>query len=254
MSLSLLFKAALKAVLLPLGSILVLIGLGLALGRRRRRAGAALVGLAALALLALSLPMTADATIGTLVRHSPLDPAAAGQAGAIVILGGGVTANAPEYGAPVLTGSSLARCLYGAKLHRDTGLPILVTGGDPLGIGLADGEAMRRFLTSELGIAVRWVETASRDTEENATRSRRILAPAGISRVVLVTHATHMPRAEQAFRRAGFEVVPAPTGFPIVGRFRVTDLLPGAGALRRNAAVLKEWIGMLWLALRPVTP
>ena len=63
-----------------------------------------------------------------------------------------------------------------------------------------------------------------------------------------------MPRAEQAFRRAGFEVVPAPTGFPIVGRFRVTDLLPGAGALRRNAAVLKEWIGMLWLAVRPVTP
>ncbi len=250
MSLSLLFKAALKALVLPPGSILVLIVLGLALGRRRRRAGAALVGLAALALLVLSLPVTADATIGILVRHSPLDPAAAGQAGAIVILGGGVTANAPEYGAPVLTGSSLARCLYGAKLHRDTGLPILVIGGDPLGAGLTDGEAMRRFLTAKLGIAVRWVETEARDTEENAIRSRRMLA--GMSRVVLVTHATHMPRAEQAFRRAGFEVVPAPTGFPIVGRFRVADLLPGAVALRRNAAVLKEWIGILWLAVRPV--
>ena len=47
---------------------------------------------------------------------------------------------------------------------------------------------------------------------------------------------------------------PAPTGFPIVDSFRVTDRLPGAGALRRNAAVLQEWIGMLWLAIRPVTP
>ncbi len=81
-----------------------------------------------------------------------------------------------------------------------------------------------------------------------------MLAPSGISRIVLVTHATHMPRAEQAFRRAGFEVVPAPTGFPVGDGFRVTDLLPGAEALWRNATVLKEWIGMLWLALRPVTP
>lgn len=242
-----------KALVLPPGNIIVLILVGLALGRRRRRFGATLIGLAALALLVLSLPVIADAAIRTLVRHPPLDPAAAANAGAIVILGGGVVANAPEYGDDILTTSSVARCLYGAKLHRDTGLPVLVTGGDPLGAGVSDGEAMRRFLSDRLGIAVRWTETAARNTRENAIESRRLLAPAGISRVLLVTHATHMPRAERAFRRAGFEVVPAPTGFPVVGGFQMTDLLPGAGALRRNAVVLKEWIGMLWLAVRPGT-
>ncbi|MFQ5954943.1 MAG: YdcF family protein [Kiloniellales bacterium] len=253
MSLNVWVNAVIKTLVLPPGSILLLMALGFVLVWRWRRTGMTLIALAALALLVLSLPMTADATIGTLLRHRPLDPAAAADGQAIVILGGGVVRNAPEYGEDTPTTSSLVRCRYGAKLHRETGLPILVSGGNPLGATLSDAEAMRRYLVNELGTPVRWVETASRNTEENALQSLRALAPDGISRVILVTHALHMPRAEAAFRRAGFEVIPAPTAFPIVDQFRLTDLLPGAGALRRNAFVIKEWIGALWLSLRART-
>ncbi len=254
MSLSLSVNAVIKALLLPPGNMLVLMAVGWLIALRWRYTGLTVIALGGLALLVLSLPVTADATTDALVRHRPLDLSDAAEGQAIVILGGGVVRHAPEYGGASLTTASVLRCRYGAKLHRETGLPILVSGGNPLGTDVADAEAMRRFLTTELGTPVRWVEAASRNTAENAIESRRTLAQDGVSRVVLVTHALHMKRAEAAFRRAGLEVIPAPIGFPVVGEFRMTDLLPDSDALRRNAFVLKEWIGAFWLSLQPPPP
>jgi uncharacterized SAM-binding protein YcdF (DUF218 family) len=54
-------------------------------------------------------------------RTSPLDLAQVSNAQAIVILGGGVRREAPEYGGATLGGITLERVRYGARLARTTG-------------------------------------------------------------------------------------------------------------------------------------
>ena len=59
----------------------------------------------------------------------PVTLAQARSAQAIVILGGGVRRNAPEYGGDTVGRLTLDRVRYGAFVARATGLPVLVTGG-----------------------------------------------------------------------------------------------------------------------------
>jgi uncharacterized SAM-binding protein YcdF (DUF218 family) len=66
----------------------------------------------------------------------------------------------------------------------------------------------------------------------------------GIRRIALVTDSWHMPRAIQAFRAAGFDVVPAPTGYPQVMRNPVLEWLPSIEGLRLSRQVLREWLGL----------
>lgn len=49
-------------------------------------------------------------------------------------------------------------------------------------------------------------ERCSLDTRDNARFAASLLARRGASRVVVITCAWHLPRAERAFRAAGFEV------------------------------------------------
>ena len=120
----------------------------------------------------------------------------------MVILGGGVRRNAPEYGGDTLGRLTLERVRYGARVARVTGLPVLVTGGSVLG-GEPEAKLMKDSLEQEFGVGVRWAETRSRNTHENAVRSAEILRAAGIDRVVLVAHAVDMPRASARIRGSG---------------------------------------------------
>jgi uncharacterized SAM-binding protein YcdF (DUF218 family) len=107
---------------------------------------------------------------------------------------------------------ALERLRYGVHLARQSGLPILLSGGAPYG-GTPEAELMQRALKEDFGLGARWQEKTSRDTTENAQESVRILRAAGVSRVLLVTHALHMPRAQAAFAAVEMEVIAAPTGF-----------------------------------------
>jgi uncharacterized SAM-binding protein YcdF (DUF218 family) len=54
------------------------------------------------------------------------------------------------------------------------------------------------------------VEEDARNTYENAVFSSRIMGPSAQGRWLLVTSASHMPRAVSTFRRAGFNVMAWP--------------------------------------------
>lgn len=79
---------------------------------------------------------------------------------------------------------------------------------------------MAEILEGEFGVPVRWREELSRDTADNARFSAVMLKAAGISRIVLVTQAFHMPRAVALFEAAGLQVVAAPpaSGLASTGR------------------------------------
>jgi uncharacterized SAM-binding protein YcdF (DUF218 family) len=109
---------------------------------------------------------------------------------------------------------------------------------------------MAQVLEREFGVAVRWRETKSINTIENARLSAEFLAAAGIRRVILVTDATHMRRASGRFRSAGLQVVPAPTNYRAQRAHTSVDWLPSARGLRTSSRALREWIGMLWSRAR----
>ena len=108
---------------------------------------------------------------------------------------------------------------------------------------------MADALRTDFGIDPRWVESDSKNTAENARFSRSILQPLGINRILLVTHAWHMPRAAATFEKAGFTVFPASTMSNANRPFQVLDLLPSAGGLLQSRTALHEWLGLLWYAL-----
>jgi len=244
-----LFKNLLGTLLLPPTNGLLLL-LVAALFRRRRWAfGLALIG--GTLLFLQSLPIVASNLIAPLETRAGGVFVSAQGARAIVVLGSGLRRDAPEYGSDTVNERSLVRLRYGATLARRLQLPVLIAGGVPPLASRAETDVMAAIAEREFGVAVRWKESESSDTADNARMSARILKAAGIRRVVLVTQAFHMPRARQLFEAAGLEVIPAPTDFkgPGEGPLEVFDFLPQARAIQTSYYALHEWLGLAWMSL-----
>ena len=225
---------------------------GLFLWRRRPVAARRLVAFSMGLLWAFSMPLTGDTLLGLLESRALLADAARPGAQAIVVLGGGTNFDAPEFGGDTVNSATLERLRYAAALQRSSGLPLLVTGGDPRGRGVAEATLMAQVLKDEFGVPVRWVEAASDNTIQNAAYSRKLLADAGISTILLVTQGWHMPRGKMLFERAGLDVRPAGTGFQGRHRLTVLDFLPSSEGLRDSRIFFHEAIGLMWASLRPV--
>jgi uncharacterized SAM-binding protein YcdF (DUF218 family) len=189
-------------------------------------------------------PFTANAT--------PSVPAA------IIVLGGGLRQGALEL-APNLalnanqdvSKETMERLRLAARLAKQTQLPILVTGGLPPGAqagDLSEAAAMARVLNDELGVRVSWIEGRSKTTQENATFSAKLLRDEKISHIYLVSQYWHLPRAQWIFEKAGFTVIPAPTGFESSAHWTPMDFYPGA--LQKTRQIWHELIGALWYRWR----
>lgn len=246
-----LLKKLLAALILPpAGPVLMaLFGVWLMRSKSRRwqHGGLWLAALSLTGLLALSLPVVGNALMAPLEPHPPITRSRLAKAQAIVILGGGSYYGSPEYGGDTVGYTTLERLRYGARLARESRLPLLVTGGAPFG-GRPEGESMREALEHDFGVKVRWVEAASRDTAENASLSAPLLKAAGVTRIALVSHGWHLPRAIPLFEKQGFEVTPAPTVFSTGSPSIVEDLLPGGMTRSRDA--LHEYLGQLYNRLK----
>jgi len=239
-----------RTLVLPPASPLIVAALGIALMRRWPVGARAILGVAWLVLFGLSTPLVAAWLQIAAGTDRPVDPLQLKSAQAIVILGGGLRIDAAEYGGDTLGPLSLERARYGARLARSTGLPVLVTGGRPPNATRTEAEVMRDALEQEFGIAVRWVETAARDTRGNARNSAALLLPLQIKRIALVMHGFDVDRAVAEFRAAGLDVIPAPTLLPRPRLEAVGDLLPQAAALQGSYYALYELAGSLVRAVR----
>jgi len=246
-----LINYTLKALVLPPGGPIFLMLLGLFLQRRARRAGITLLSLGLALLYVFSMPMFSRALLAQLETYPALKPAhiTPGNAGAIVVLGGGRYPDAAEYGGDTVASRALVRLRYGAYLQRRTGLPMVVTGGSVFGEAVAEAKLMHQVLANEFQIDTVWEERASRNTAENAFLTKALLEHKGVHRVYLVTDATHMRRAVEMFQRAGLEVIPAPTAFATSaqdGHAGILDWLPSSAALSGTRYAFHEIIGRSW--------
>ncbi len=254
------WKPWLQQLVMPPVPLLLLGLLGWLLVRRHPRLGRALGLLSLLLTWLVCTPWAADQLQRRLTRPPPALSAEAmacltgAPRTAILVLGAGRRRLALEYGSADLTPLTQERLRYGWWLARQTRLPLAYSGGIGHGAsaGPSEAEVVRLVTAREHGVALRWAEARSRDTNENAVYGLALLQAEGINRLVLVTHGFHQQRALQAFRRAiarsgqAMDLVPAPMGLrpPLDNTLR--DFLPGADGLARSGWALHEWLG--WLA------
>lgn len=244
--------------LLPPGIIIVIALLGFLIQIRWLLVGSIIVALSFTALLILSLPFTGQRLIADIEsRFPPLRLTAAADGGpapgAIIILGGGRYTEAPEFGnSDSVNQVALERIRYGAHLHRLTGLPILVSGGSPYGEQVPEAELMKTALESDFQVAVKWVESKSVNTLDNARYSKILLSRAKVRRAYLVTHALHMPRAVWSFENEGINTIPAPMGFTTLNKEDRETLgyFPSASGLHLSSMALREYLGLIWYRLK----
>jgi uncharacterized SAM-binding protein YcdF (DUF218 family) len=231
-------KTLLKGLILPPAGPILLAFLGIFLLKRRPLLARSCLILGLGSLWLLSTPVVSDALERLAEQYPPLDWTSAAGAQAIVILGGGgQRILAPEYGGPAAEPVLLERLSYGAYVAGKTGLPILVTGFH------VEADAMRETLLRNFGIRARWVDDQAHDTFDNARNSVRLLKADAVSRVVLVTQATHMRRSVHEFTAAGVEVVPAPAGLLAPRDFGMSRYVPNPDALLRTHAAIYELLG-----------
>ena len=133
---------------------------------------------------------------------------------------------------------------------------VVVSAGNQPGESAAQVEADAILeMLNTLGVpnsAIQMDDT-SRNTIENARKSRKLLDGLGARRVLLVTSAQHMPRAMKTFSSvwagSGIELIAAATDVGIVlgGSYSIWQWLPQVGALAGTTQSLKEYAGMLAL-------
>lgn len=236
----------------PLGLSLSLCVLALLLmGLHWRRLAAAALVVAVAWLGVWSLPAVSDALRLSLEDRFPkVRVSALPEAGAVVVLGGGIRAGTPDWPYPDLRAAA-DRAWHAARIfHADKAPVIVVSGGSIpwLGDAATEAEAMREFLW-DLGVPADAVllEDRSRSTYENARFTAELLRERDMGEVLLVTSALHMPRALATFRAAGVDAIAAPTDYevrPVPNQ--PLRWLPDAEALQDSTRALKEYLG-LWV-------
>jgi uncharacterized SAM-binding protein YcdF (DUF218 family) len=256
------WKPVLSALLLPPVPWLVLALLGARFILWRRGLGWLLVLLSVLGLWLSACSAVGDWLQAHLLSPPPaltadaladLKRAAVRPGVAIVVLGGGREARAPEYGVASLSPLSLERLRYGIWLGRETGAPVMFSGG--LGHaaqpGATEAEIAAEIAAREFVRPLRWTESKARDTRENAVFTTTLLREQGIRQLVIVTHGWHMPRALRAFKQVAdhdkltWELVPAPMGLGQRVERPALRWMPSSEGFMSVRAVLRERFG-LW--------
>ena len=234
---------------------------GTLLLRWRRGAALGMLWLGCTGIWLATLPVTADLAQQALTPSPPaLSPvdrerlrteAASGPKTAIVVLGSGRIELATEYGTASPRPYTLERLRYGLWLSRQTGLPAGYSGGLGFGVqtGPTEAAVAQRVATEEFGQPLAWTEDRARDTVENARFTLALLRPAGVERIVLVSHDFHMRRALRAFEREAavtgmpLQLLAAPVGQTPDEPRTLHDWLPSTDAMVRLRTVLRDWLG-----------
>lgn len=255
--------------LLPLGlyplGLSLLLQLAALLGRRRRWSPW-LAGTGIAILWIPATPLVSRQLIwGLEERSAALTPRVIPKADAIVVLGGGLRpALPPRRSVEVNEGGD--RLLTGLELLRQGKAPLLVFSGGKVKLTANDPAASEArsaaALATQLGLPPTRMQLLEqpRNTAEEARALNILAAARGWRSVLLVTSATHLPRALATFRHLSrVTVVPVACDYQLPRRDQLgsltaasllEDLLPDAEDLYLSNVALKEHLGVLIYRLR----
>jgi uncharacterized SAM-binding protein YcdF (DUF218 family) len=248
-------KPYLTALALPPASLLILMLLGAWLIRRRPKLARRVVVLSAVSLWALSTNAFSVWLHGQVIPEYPLITPSDLQrksVQAIVVLGGGVVTGLPGDNQQ-LSKTSLERLRLGAQLARQSSLPLVFSGGSGWGAkekSVSEADVAQKVLGSSFGLDLKFKESSSRDTQENAVNTWSLLSKNKITIIALITSSTHMPRSRAEFMKAGFVVTESAVGQPTLGGEGILSLIPSASSLEVSQSVLRELLAKLVQQIR----
>lgn len=168
----------------------------------------------------------------------------------IIVLGGftgdGITAESRNH--YTLEGAAERFTAAVTLARKLPNTPILFSGfsGDLMPKGWRESDNIRNLIEQIGGLnTVVLYEEASRNTYENATNSKQVMAVEPGTNWILVTSANHMPRAIGSFAAAGWSgIIPYPVDFqtPKSGYYKKWDIKAGVSMMRKS---LHEYAGLL---------
>lgn len=236
----------------PSNALLILLLVGTAmLWSRWARWGRRVILVSALLFLAAGLSPLGHALILPLEDRFPRPDLSAGSAPTgIIVLGGAQDMSIVSARGVIALNEAAERLIEAAALARKyPEARIVFSGGSNEIFGDKVSEASgARDLLVDLGIAPGrlLLEDESRNTFENAKYSARLTGARDDERWLLVTSASHMPRAMGSFRSAGFRVEPWPVDFRTRGKSDIKRFFPKPSeGLRRVDLATREWMGLL---------
>jgi len=241
----------------PMGlTILLALIAGLFLLLNFRRLALFSIGTATTILWVCSTPVVANLAIATLERqYPPVTIAETPEADVAIVLGGALGQPLRPRVEVDLSGTA-NRVLHAARLYRAGKVKrILVSAGNiPWAQATKPEAELIKELLVEWGVASEAIEiaTASRNTFENALEIERMWKSRKFSSALLVTSASHMPRAMAVFLRAGLPVIASTTDVQAVDgdQAYLFDWLPDASALSTTTTAAREWVGFLAYKIR----
>jgi uncharacterized SAM-binding protein YcdF (DUF218 family) len=183
-------------------------------------------------------------------RFPQQQPDALAEPDGIVVLGGSLDEELSADRGRVVFNEAAERLIAPIELSRRFPKARLVfTGGSGRLLGATAPEApLVRQFWSAIGLDQGTViyEDRSRNTVENALFTRDLLQPKTGERWLLITSATHMPRAVGIFRKAGFPVIAYPVDFSTSGDFW---RWPAHHSVPRRLGIVDhavhEWFGLV---------
>ncbi|MGB3614091.1 MAG: YdcF family protein [Elainellaceae cyanobacterium] len=245
----------------PIGLVSLLLLLALILVWRYPQLTAATILLALLVLVIPSSAWVSDWLVQSLEwRYLPVQDLP--ETDAIVVLGGAVRPQLPPR--PWIdVMESGDRVLHGAQLYQAKKAPKLILSGGRIAWDGVDGSeaADMAVLAEALGVPEADIlqEPDSLNTRQNAVNVQQLLEKEGMESILLVTTATHMPRALAVFQRLGIDAAAAPTDFliaaaadsaPLSAEAKILKTLPDAQSLHNFTRAMKEYVGLIVYKLR----
>jgi len=210
----------------------------------RRPVGRKLAGLTVALLLFFGLAPIGSLLIKPLETRFEIPGGLSGVDGIIVLSGSEQVVLSELYSQPQINaaGDRLTTFLALAVAHPEARL--VYTGGSQTraarALILGAGVEPSRIVFDE----------EARNTCESAPAVRKIAAPIAGERWLLVTSASHLPRAVACFRAADWDVIPYPTDFRSGSTPWSYDLVANLGKLDLAA---HEWLGLVYYRLRGYT-
>jgi len=245
-------KKYIGGMLLPLPLLLLLMGIGLALVwfTRYQKSGKALMSAGWLALVLISLQPVADGMLRPIEQTYPTWRGSQ-QVKYIVVLGGGYTWNDTWAPSSNLINNSLPRLTEAVRLWRQNpGAKMIFTGAPAVTNPVSTAEAGAR-VAETLGIPRSDIMTldSAKDTEEEAAAVKQAI---GETPFLLVTSASHLPRAMIFFRHAGTNPLPAPANqLAIDSPLNPWErIIPSPVWLMHSDRVGYETLGRVWQWLK----
>ena len=239
---------------LPPGGIILLLVICLLLVRNMKF----LLFIATASFYLLTTPFATHHLFKQLEVYPALTPQDVIDSGAksILVLSASQRHHAAEYNnSDIVSSLSITRLRYAAYLQKQTGLPIIISGGKMESDTIALADLAAKSLRSEFAInGPILIENKSKTTAENLLNSAVIIKQNNLSPTLLVTHAWHMPRAVLSAEQAQLDVIPAPTSFYARGLWgNSKDWMPIAGNLSKNYFAIHEIVGRWWYQLKDIT-